>query len=50
MKNCLWYEDCPFHEECGLCSAYSGEENEEYLSRENFYKDWFNYLERDTKE
>lgn len=45
MEKCLWIESCPFKEECFNCNCLD-EKEDEYISRELFYKDWFNYIER----
>lgn len=44
MENCIWYDECKYKEECELCLSYN--EGEEYIKREDFYKDWFEYIER----
>lgn len=49
MSECFWYEECPFKDECALCcNGNDFSEESTYLSRESFYKDWFNYVEREN--
>lgn len=42
---CIWFENCPYNDECDYCD-YNDEENICYISKEEFYKDWFEYIER----
>lgn len=49
MSECFWYEECPFKDECTLCcNGNDFDEEFTYLSRESFYKDWFNYVGREN--
>lgn len=45
MDNCIWIKECPYNEECDYCD-YNKYDDEKYMSREEFYKDWFEYIER----
>lgn len=45
MDKCVWIRECPYNEECDYCD-YNEYNDNEYISREEFYKDWFEYIER----
>ena len=45
MDRCVWIEECPYNEGCDYCD-YNECDEVSYISREEFYKDWFEYIER----
>ena len=48
MEECIWEKQCSCNNECENCLYYDKEIDIEtyYINRTDFYKDWFEYIER----